>query len=129
MKVVLQRVQNGEVRVNNKTVGKIESGYVLLVGIGKDDTQDSIKKMAEKILKLRVMSDEDNKMNLSIRDVTGEILCISQFTLYADTTAGNRPSFINAAPPEKARELFDQFVQELKTQSSLKVETSTANGF
>lgn len=126
MKIVVQRVSQAEVKIDNKTVGKINGGLLLLVGIDKNDqdpmTNDQVKKTAEKILNLRIFGDENDKMNLSVRDIKGEILVISQFTLLADTTDGNRPFFGNAAPPEIAKPIFDGFVQELK-KSGLKIET------
>ena len=122
MKVVLQRVTYGSVTVNSEIVGEINKGLVLLIGIGKEDTQTQANFLAEKILNLRVFEDEDGKMNLSALDIKSEILAISQFTLYGDTKKGRRPSFIEAAPPEKAQNLYEYFVDLLK-KSSLKIET------
>jgi D-tyrosyl-tRNA(Tyr) deacylase len=123
MKLVVQRVKEASVKTveNNKTVGKIGRGYFVLVGIKKGDTSESAELLASKLLKLRVMPDENDKMNLSIKDAGGEILVVSQFTLYADTSGGNRPSFINAALPEEARKIYERFVEKLK-ESGIKVE-------
>lgn len=123
MKIVLQRVLKAKVLVNKRSIGKIDQGLLILVGIeNKKDEKENAKKLAEKILKLRIFADENGKMNLSITDIKGEILVISQFTLLADTTEGNRPFFGNAAPPEIAEPIFVEFVTELK-RSRLKVET------
>lgn len=111
MKVVLQRVQSASVSVDNKVIGSIGRGYLILLGIGANDTKHHAEKMAEKIKKLRIFPDENGKINLSIDDVQGEILVISQFTLYADCQKGNRPSFTNAASPSYAEELYEYFVR------------------
>jgi len=121
MKIVIQRVKKASVKVGNKTVGRIGQGLLLLVGI-EDKDRVRVENTSEKILKLRIFGDENDKMNLSIQDVKGEILAVSQFTLLADCSGGNRPSFIKAAPPETAKPLFEKFVNELK-KSGLKVET------
>ena len=122
MKIVLQRVSYGSVTVDSELVGEISKGLVLLVGVGKEDTTTQANFLAEKILNLRVFEDEDGKMNLSALDIKAEILAISQFTLYGDTKKGRRPSFVEAAPPEKAQMLYEYFVEQLK-KSSLKIET------
>lgn len=114
MKVTLQRVTYANCVVDNQLVNEINKGYMLLVGFTHTDTIDNVKKMAKKIANLRIFEDENEKMNLSIIDVKGEILAISQFTLYADTNAGNRPSFINSMRPEPAKELYQQFVEILR---------------
>ncbi|HNP89441.1 MAG: D-tyrosyl-tRNA(Tyr) deacylase [Microgenomates group bacterium ADurb.Bin219] len=121
MKIVIQRVKKASIKVDNKTVGQIEQGLLLLVGI-EDKDRDRVENISEKILKLRIFGDGNDKMNLSIQDVRGEILAVSQFTLLADCSGGNRPSFVKAAPPETAKPLFEKFVNELK-KSGLKVET------
>ena len=113
MKVVVQRSKKSKVTINNKVNGSIDKGYVLLVGFTHDDTTDIVDKMINKILNLRIFEDENNKMNLSIKDIDGSILSISQFTLYADSKKGNRPSFINAMKPDEASKLYDYFNQEL----------------
>ncbi len=113
MKVVVQRSKKSKVTINNKVNGSIDKGYVLLVGFTHSDTTDIVDKMINKILNLRIFEDENNKMNLSIKDIDGSILSISQFTLYADSKKGNRPSFINAMKPDEASKLYDYFNQEL----------------
>lgn len=111
MKVTLQRVSSANCVVDNHLISEIQKGYMLLIGFTKSDTIENVKKMAKKVANLRVFDDENGKMNLSIKDVNGEILAISQFTLYADTTAGNRPSFINCMNPEIADNLYNKFVE------------------
>lgn len=113
MRIVLQRVSEASVSVKKRMVSKIGSGYVLLVAVGTDDTEETVKSMVESIAHLRVMEDERGKMNRSIMDVGGEALVVSQFTLYADLSHGRRPYFGNAANPEKAKELIRVFVQGL----------------
>ena len=113
MKVVVQRSKKSKVTINNKVNGSINKGYVLLVGFTHGDTTDIVDKMINKILNLRIFEDENDKMNLSIEDINGSILSISQFTLYADSKKGNRPSFINAMKPDEASKLYDYFNQEL----------------
>ena len=123
MKVVLQRVSEAHVKVNSEIVGKINNGLLLLVGIDElDDTTDA-DWLIKKIIDLRIFSDEEGKMNRSVKDISGEILCISQFTLLADYKKGNRPSYIKAAKPNKAIPLFDYFKTEIKKYSELKVES------
>ena len=113
MKVVVQRSKKSKVTINNKVNGSINKGYVLLVGFTHGDTTDIVDKMINKILNLRIFEDENDKMNLSIKDINGSILSISQFTLYAASKKGNRPSFINAMKPDEASKLYDYFNQEL----------------
>lgn len=122
MKIVLQRVSYGNVKVDNKIVGEINKGFVLLFGVGQNDSEKNADFLVDKCLNLRVFEDDQGKMNLSIQDIKGEILVISQFTLYGDTKKGRRPSFIEAAPPEKADSLYNYFVEKMK-KSGLKVET------
>lgn len=126
MKLVVQRVKEVSVKTvkNNKTVGKISKGYFVLLGVKKEDTLKDAELLAAKLLKLRVMSDENGKMNLSINDAGGEILVVSQFTLYAGTSGGNRPSFIDAADPEDAKKIYEHFVERLK-ESGVKIETGS----
>jgi len=121
MRLVIQRAKSGKVIVDDNVVGKINYGFVVFVGIKKGDTPKNVKLLAEKLLNLRVMPDEKNKMNFSIKDINGEILVVSQFTLYADTK-GRRPGFSQAAEPKFAKKLFDFFIKELK-KSDLKIET------
>jgi D-tyrosyl-tRNA(Tyr) deacylase len=115
MKIVLQRVNRARVSVEGQVVGAIGKGYLLLIGISSADTKEQVEKMAEKIEKLRIFPDENGKTNLSIGDVGGEVLVISQFTLYADCKKGNRPSFINAGNPRLAEELYKYFIEISKT--------------
>ena len=122
MKIVLQRVSCASVKVDSKIVGSIENGLLLLIGFSSNDTEENILPTIEKIMKLRIFSDEEGKMNKSVLDVEGSMLLISQFTLYADTKKGNRPSFIEAARPEQAIPLYEFFIAEMKKRIS-KVET------
>lgn len=110
MKLVIQRVAEAKVEVDNKIVGQIGQGFLVLFGAGKGDTKEQADFLAEKLCNLRVFRDENDKMNLSIKDINGELLVVSQFTLYADCKKGNRPSFVNAAPPEQANELYEYFM-------------------
>ncbi|MBQ7140090.1 MAG: D-tyrosyl-tRNA(Tyr) deacylase [Bacilli bacterium] len=114
MKIVVQRVTNSNVVVNEKIVGKCNKGLMLLIGFTHDDTSNDIDYMVKKVLNLRIFDDEKGVMNKSILDVNGNILSISQFTLYADTTKGNRPSYVNAAKSEYATKLYDEFNEKLK---------------
>jgi D-tyrosyl-tRNA(Tyr) deacylase len=122
MKIVLQRVSSASVKVDSKIVGRIEHGLLLLIGFSSTDTEENILPTIEKIVKLRIFSDEEGKMNKSVFDVNGSALLVSQFTLYADTKKGNRPSFIEAARPEQAIPLYEFFIAEMKKRIS-KVET------
>lgn len=114
MRVLVQRSKKSSVSVNNNIVGQIDSGLVLLVGFTHKDSIDDIVKLAKKVVKLRIFDDEDGVMNKSILDVGGEILSISQFTLYGDATNGNRPSYIEAMKGDQAIELYNQFNDELR---------------
>ena len=122
MKVVLQRSGESYVDVDNKTVGKINFGFVVLVGFTHDDNIDDIKYIVKKIVNLRVFDDSNGVMNLSIKDIKGKILSISQFTLYADTKKGNRPSYINAMKSNDAKKLYEYFNEELRC-NDIEVET------
>ncbi|KUO94829.1 D-aminoacyl-tRNA deacylase [Ferroacidibacillus organovorans] len=122
MRVVLQRVRRGRVTVAGQTVGEIDRGVVLLVGFTHTDAEPDLTYLADKILNLRIFEDPDGKMNDSLLDVGGHILSVSQFTLYADARKGRRPSFIDAARPEKALPLYERF-NELLAQSGLIVQT------
>ena len=122
MRVILQVVDNAKVKIDNKVVGSINKGYLLLVGVYESDEEINAIKLAEKIAKLRVFKDNDGKTNLSLDDVGGEILSVSQFTLCADTNKGNRPSFVNSANREKAIKLYEIFNEKLKN-LNFKVET------
>lgn len=121
MKIVIQRVSEASVKVNNEITGEISKGLLLLVGVEEEDSQEDADWLAKKIIDLRIFSDEEGKMNLSVKDINGEILCVSQFTLLADYKKGNRPSFIKAAKPEKAVPLFEYFKGLIK-KSGLKTE-------
>lgn len=114
MRVVIQRSKKAEVAIEGMVVGAISKGLVLLVGINEEDTQEDVDYLVGKITKMRIFEDENEKMNLAITDVAGEILSISQFTLFADTKKGNRPSFIKSARPEQAIPLYEAFNQGLK---------------
>ena len=122
MKIVLQRVSSASVKVADEIVGSIDHGMLLLLGFSSNDTEESILPTLEKVVKLRIFSDEEGKMNKSVLDVNGSALLVSQFTLYADTKKGNRPSFIEAARPEQAIPLYEFFIAEMKKRIS-KVET------
>ena len=122
MKVVLQRVSQSSVEVDGNIVGKIGAGLMLLIGVDEADENADADWLVKKVLDVRIFSDADGKMNLSVKDIQGEILCISQFTLIADYKKGNRPSFIKAAKPDKATLLFEYFKDELK-KSGLKIES------
>jgi D-tyrosyl-tRNA(Tyr) deacylase len=121
MRLVIQRVKRASVKIGERTVGKIGPGFLLLMGIKKGDSEKEVEFLAKKILELRIMADEKNHLNKSIISVGGEILIVPQFTLYADTQKGRRPSFVQAAQPEIARDLFQKFIAELK-KSGLRVE-------
>jgi len=114
MRAVIQRVKEAKVFVGEKVVGEIGQGMVILLGIGKDDQEEDAKYLADKVSTLRIFEDEKNKANLSLLDVTGEALVVSQFTLYGDTKKGRRPSFTQAAEPKKAEELYEKFINFLK---------------
>ena len=122
MKFVVQRVSNASVEVNSKIVGEIEKGFLVLVGITIDDTKEIADFIVSKLAKLRIFEDEAGKMNLSIKDVKGKLLLVSQFTLYANCKGGNRPDFVNAAKPEYAKELYEYVVQKCK-QEGIEVQT------
>ena len=114
MKVVLQIVEEANVKIDNKIVGEIKKGFLLLVGVFQGDGDENAIKLAEKISKLRIFEDENGKTNLSLKDVNGSILSVSQFTLCADTSKGNRPSFVNSAKREDAIRLYELFNEELR---------------
>lgn len=122
MRAVIQRVKSASVTVDNENIGKIGKGILVLLGISVDDSEKDALYLLEKTLNLRIFEDSEDKMNLSLLDISGELLVVSQFTLYGDTRKGRRPSFIQAAPPEKANALYEYFVSAAK-QKLLQVET------
>jgi D-aminoacyl-tRNA deacylase len=123
MLVVIQRVSEAIVKIEGKIKGQIAGGLVVLLGIGQHDTEEDIEWLAKKMVGLRIFSDSDGKMNLSIQDTEGDILLISQFTLHASTKKGNRPSFIEAARPEIAVPLYQKFIQQLSTLLNKPIQT------
>ena len=123
MRIVLQRVKSASVSIEGSVVSEIEQGFLLLVGVVSDDTRDDASYLARKIAGMRIFSDENGKMNLSIDQVGGKILSVSQFTLFTDTKKGNRPSFTGAASPEAANKLYEEFNEILRTEYGLIVET------
>jgi len=122
MRVVIQRVSSARVRVEGKILGEIGKGFLVLLGVGKEDTEKDADWLAEKIVGLRVFEDEQGKFNLSLQEVGGEILIVSQFTLYGDCRKGRRPSFDHSAPPERAEKLYNYFVEKVK-EKGIKVAT------
>ena len=114
MRLVVQRVSHSKVEVDSKIIGQIGKGFLVMLGVGPEDTTEIADFLVEKLCNLRVFKDEAEKMNLSIKDIDGELLIVSQFTLYADCKKGNRPSFTNAAKPEKANELYEYFIEKCR---------------
>lgn len=129
MRVVLQRVREARVEIDSEVTGSIEKGLLLLVGIHNEDTREELEWICEKILKLRIFKDEQGKMNDSVTDVGGELLVVSQFTLYGDARKGNRPGFSEAAGPEKAEKLYDAMVAYFTEHSELNVETGVFGAY
>ena len=121
MKLVVQRVKEAKVEVDKKIVGKINKGFLVLIGVTHEDKKEQADYLVKKLCNLRVFEDENGKMNLGLKDIEGELLIVSQFTLYADCSNGNRPSFTNAARPEKANELYEYFCKECE-KNDIKVE-------
>ncbi|NLW25527.1 MAG: D-tyrosyl-tRNA(Tyr) deacylase [Clostridia bacterium] len=128
MRAVIQRVKKGSVKVEGKRVGEIGTGLVILLGVTHDDTDEDAKYLAEKICNLRIFEDEEGKLNLSLLDIGGAILSVSQFTLYGDCRKGRRPSFTDAAHPEKAKELYEVF-NKLLVEKGIKVETGVFQAY
>lgn len=116
MKLVIQRVERSQVTVDEKITGKIGRGFLVLLGVGPYDTKETVDYLVKKLCNLRVFMDENEKMNLSVKDIDGELLIVSQFTLYADCQKGNRPSFVNSAKPELANELYEYFVEKCRNE-------------
>ncbi len=123
MRAIVQRVINSKVVVDEKIVGQVNKGLMVLLGVGNNDTLADIEYLTEKILKLRIFEDTDGKMNLSLLDIEGEILVVSQFTLYGDCRKGRRPSFSSAAPPDLANQLYEEFIKTCRKKGVKKVET------
>ncbi len=122
MKLVVQRVNNASVTIDKEIVGKIDKGLLVLLGVTHSDTRENADFLVKKLCNLRIFQDENEKMNLSVKDINGELLIVSQFTLYADCKGGNRPSFIESAKPDYANELYEYFVEQCRKQVR-KVET------
>lgn len=122
MRVLIQRVKYAKVEVDQKTVGEIDKGLLLFLGIHQDDTEIQLDYLVKKVIDLRIFEDENGKMNLSLKDVYGDILLVSQFTLYANCDRGRRPDFIQSAPPQKANDLYELFAKKLR-ENSIKTET------
>ena len=128
MRLLVQRVLKASVKTEGKLVGEIAKGLFVLVGIKKGDTDKDAEALAEKLFKLRIMADKEGKMNLSVSEVKGEFLVVSQFTLYADTSGGNRPSFIQAAQQTDAKRIYEYFIARLK-EKGVKVETGSFGAY
>lgn len=116
MKFVIQRVSHASVTVHEETIGRINQGYLVLIGVGKEDTREDADRLVKKMIGLRIFSDENGKINKSLKDVDGELLLVSQFTLYADCRHGNRPGFTEAAGPDLANELYEYIIASCKEQ-------------
>ena len=116
MKFVIQRVSHASVTVHEETIGRINQGYLVLIGVGKEDTKEDADRLVKKMIGLRIFSDENGKINKSLKDVNGELLLVSQFTLYADCRHGNRPGFTEAAGPDLANELYEYIIASCKEQ-------------
>ncbi len=114
MKFVIQRVSHASVTVHEETIGRINQGYLVLIGVGKEDTREDADRLVKKMIGLRIFSDENGKINKSLKDVDGELLLVSQFTLYADCRHGNRPGFTEAAGPDMANELYEYIIESCK---------------
>jgi len=128
MRLVLQRVKRAKVTVDGRKVGEIGQGLFVLLGVGHRDTEEQVDTLVHKIINLRVMSDEKGRMNLPVKNAGGEILVVPQFTLYADTSYGRRPSFVKAADPELAKRLYERFIQKLR-EGGIRVETGSFGAY
>ena len=122
MRIVIQRVREASVKINDEIVGEIQQGLLVLLGIEHVDSELDADYLIQKLIHLRIFNDEKGKMNLSVSDISGDLLIVSQFTLFADTKKGNRPSFIRSARPEQARPLYEYFLSQLKKEFSGKIE-------
>lgn len=123
MRAVVQRVKRAQVTVEGRITGRIEKGILVLLGVGEDDEIKDLKYIADKIIKLRIFEDNEDKMNLSVLDVGGKVLVVSQFTLYGDCRKGNRPSYSKAAKPQKAKDYYERFIEYLNNKYNIQVET------
>lgn len=123
MRLIIQRVNNASVSIDSKIVGQIQQGFLVLVGIENADQLEDVNWLVQKLIGLRVFSDDEGKMNLSVKDVLGNILVVSQFTLFASTVKGNRPSFIRSAKPDFAVPMYEYFISRLKSESGLEIQT------
>ena len=123
MRFVIQRVSEASVRIDGELSGEISRGFLVLIGISNEDTREIADKMIKKLINMRIFDDENGKTNLDLASVNGELLLISQFTLYADCKRGNRPSFVNAGAPDMAEEIYDYIVDNIKSKVDAKVET------
>lgn len=122
MRAIVQRVTKGSVTVGKEIVGSVDHGLVVFLGVGRDDTEEDVRYLAEKIVYMRIFEDCDGKLNLSVKDVNGSILAVSQFTLYGDCRKGRRPSFAESAPAEEAERLYNRFVEIIRS-SGIRVDT------
>jgi len=122
MRIVIQRVLHANVKVDNEVVGKINNGLLVFLGVAEGDAEEDVNWLAKKLINLRVFNDEDGKMNLSVNDIAGELLIVSQFTLHASTKKGNRPSFIKSADPKTGEKLYNYFIEHLTKEYQLKVD-------
>ena len=128
MRVVIQRVREASVKINDEIVGEIQQGLLVLLGIEHVDSELDADYLIQKLIHLRIFGDDEGKMNLSVSDISGDLLIVSQFTLFADTKKGNRPSFIRSAKPEQARPLYEYFLSHLKKLFSGKIEKGVFGG-
>ncbi len=128
MRIVIQRVREASVKINDEIVGEIQQGLLVLLGIEHVDSELDADYLIQKLIHLRIFGDEEGKMNLSVSDISGDLLIVSQFTLFADIKKGNRPSFIRSARPEQARPLYDYFLSQLKKSFSGKIEKGVFGG-